>query len=941
MKINIFGVAVVLFGILGHVGAESKKAEKVTITKAAPVEDASPAEWKNVEGANDTVINPHESFASCLLVMDDNHRLIEWLAYHYHTLPLRRLIVMMDPRSEMNPSVVLERWSNLIDFDVWTDSDVFSQEELQDRTKVDDMTVLHRSRQRAFNVACMKKLMDEGRKWTLMTDNDEYLFINPQAWIPSDSLYLPSVEPIAMDESGAIVKFLNKVDLSDDRLHGQEWKACFPIARLQLGGIESSTAEIEKDFPVILEPSLTPNDFDTFRWRHYGMDAITGRNGVIPGKTLVDLTRIPDEHLWRLMGDPHRPIDKLCDGGNVWLPQNKSIFLANHMLGTQDHYVARKDSRFVFKAITWEKRMQIGGKITDELRPWLPAFVNEVGNDEARRLLQSAGQVQTQTHDLPRCSMNFFGLPRSFESLSLPTIVKNILLTNARYNCDVFVHFYRLDSEDEGRFNPGGALDTESVYALESIIKLVAAYAGHDAPTIRFVGETREQFDAKYSDRVNHYQKSVDPETGKLLYFPWKDQSYTPKSIDNIVMQWNSLQSSWQMMEKHQMHLGIEYERVAYFRLDSFYTWPVDIFKIDKDTYDYSNRYAVVPGFAKYPVNDRMFYGPAEAAKIWAAERFDRLENYISSNEEKGFGMHSERFVGNELLPAIRRETGYEVVENNDICFFRTRASDVVLLNDCSDVRGGAARGINEINRTTLVEDMVNRDCRTRPLDEAGRFVALDCSIPEDEFVPSLVSVRKLQASPEPSMVPTNSPSVSLSKILLSLPICGLNCEDIVSTLATNEEFTNEFKRIAAESSTGAIDRDAIVVLIEGKSDCSSCGDTIREDRRFLQDGASVAVVTIVIVFPDETEEINVPSANAFIETLQENESALNVVLELVDSASDTTTAIATKVVPPTPTGEPVSTPSPKPTKKNKKVKKGKKTNGKDEKKQKKEKKRK
>ena len=28
---------------------------------------------------------------------------------------------------------------------------------------------------------------------------------------------------------------------------------------------------------------------------------------------------------------------------------------------------------------------------------------------------------------------------------------------------------------------------------------------------------------------------------------------------------------------------------------------------------------------------------------IWVAERFDCLDNYISSNEEKGFGMRSER----------------------------------------------------------------------------------------------------------------------------------------------------------------------------------------------------------------------------------------------------------------------------------------------------------
>lgn len=38
-----------------------------------------------------------ESFAACLIVMDDNHRLVEWLAYHYWALPLRRLVIAVDP----------------------------------------------------------------------------------------------------------------------------------------------------------------------------------------------------------------------------------------------------------------------------------------------------------------------------------------------------------------------------------------------------------------------------------------------------------------------------------------------------------------------------------------------------------------------------------------------------------------------------------------------------------------------------------------------------------------------------------------------------------------------------------------------------------------------------------------------------------------------------
>jgi hypothetical protein len=47
------------------------------------------------------------------------------------------------------------------------------------------------------------------------------------------------------------------------------------------------------------------------------------------------------------------------------------------------------------------------------------------------------------------------------------------------------------------------------------------------------------------------------------------------------------------------------------------YVTPMDIYRLDNDSHnktdagvDLENRYAVVPAFNKYPVNDRMIYGP-------------------------------------------------------------------------------------------------------------------------------------------------------------------------------------------------------------------------------------------------------------------------------------------------------------------------------------------
>ena len=54
------------------------------------------------------------------------------------------------------------------------------------------------------------------------------------------------------------------------------------------------------------------------------------------------------------------------------------------------------------------------------------------------------------------------------------------------------------------------------------------------------------------------------------------------------------------------------------FRLDAMYLTPVDIAIMDEGVPDNGNKFAVVPGFAKHPVSDRMIYGLYEAVKVWA-----------------------------------------------------------------------------------------------------------------------------------------------------------------------------------------------------------------------------------------------------------------------------------------------------------------------------------
>ena len=167
------------------------------------------------------------------------------------------------------------------------------------------------------------------------------------------------------------------------------------------------------------------------------------------------------------------------------------------------------------------------------------------------------------------------------------------------------------------------------------------------------------------------------------------------------------------------------YSRVAMLRNDVVYVTPFDIYKTDcRSSYDRENKYAVVANWARFPVNDRMLYGPYPAVKVWATERFTRLEEHVLTYEP-GYGMHSERFLNHSIFPAIRN-LGIPVVANPDICFLRARADGSLWSNDCA-TRNGAARGFRNKNKTkALVESIVGRSCQESKL--SARVTQLQCN---------------------------------------------------------------------------------------------------------------------------------------------------------------------------------------------------------------------
>lgn len=316
-----------------------------------------------------------------------------------------------------------------------------------------------------------------------------------------------------------------------------------------------------------------------------------------------------------------------------------------------------------------------------------------------------------------RCAINFFGLPRSFESMVLASMTRNVFRRNARFGCDYFIHYYHLEQEKGGRAGKGGSIDPDEVLLMKLKIRHAAKSVKNTPnrnPAVIFVKDTEEEFWEKRGKLVEKYRtaKAAD---GNYLYYPWKAVTYRyPESLDNIVKQWHSIQSVWEAMEEYIRQTNQpRYDRVAMMRLDVMYALPVDIFKLDKQTMDRENKYAVSPGFAKYPVNDRLFYGPYSAVKIWATERFKRVEQHVHTYEP-GWGMHSERFLESAIFGAIKSE-GTPMIENPDICVMRVRSDMSVWMNDCITA-SGSTKGMKRIARQKLIERLLGRKCKKSKL---------------------------------------------------------------------------------------------------------------------------------------------------------------------------------------------------------------------------------
>jgi len=334
-----------------------------------------------------------------------------------------------------------------------------------------------------------------------------------------------------------------------------------------------------------------------------------------------------------------------------------------------------------------------------------------------------------------QCAINLYGLPRSFQSLVLPTFLENVVKPNAKYNCDYFVHYFHLTKELPGRSNNGGTINPNEVGLLkhgilttiENILRNnPATIRKITPPTIDFVSETEDEFLQRYGTFLHSVVFNWTDPQGNLLYVPWSELDFPNSSVVNVVKMWSGLELVWDLMERNEAAAlgGDQYERVAMLRNDVVFRTPIDIYQLvpleqDAATMasvvaNYSNttaarnKIAVIPGTERYPINDRMFVGPRDAAQIWATQRFSSIHEHVSNPNNFGKGLHDELFLNRTLFPKIRKETGTTIVENAEICFWRSRAGDWFYFGrDCD--RKHATKSDQQV-----LEQIIGRKCNKR-----------------------------------------------------------------------------------------------------------------------------------------------------------------------------------------------------------------------------------
>ncbi|KAL7460540.1 hypothetical protein ACHAXS_000987 [Conticribra weissflogii] len=380
---------------------------KLTIDKGTNLRiDSSEISWRrNVKPSTPRTpvwIGPDESFSACLVVMDDNHRIPEWLAYHYYALPLRHVVIAVDPASHQNPPRIPNKWHQLMNITIWRDEDYVPSNVVltrQPNDTADQKREKRYQRQGFLYYECSKYLKRLNKTWTTYHDIDEYLTISEDFFSPNNTRFktreefIISTSPIPnrtafMSQQGFVLRLL-RTYLNEQHnissVHDDLSKRCIHVPRAKYGAIESPRELTQKAVPSY----INADRLDTLRYRFRTTKRTLHRDGLAKG--ILDLSRIPISEMGK-GGLVHRPLPDICPKKSTYWSYGHVPLGIQHYLGSYDSFYFRDDANNIRKKWEYWAYGKDGGE-DDEIRPWIRGFCHSVGESMAVELLDGAGVV--------------------------------------------------------------------------------------------------------------------------------------------------------------------------------------------------------------------------------------------------------------------------------------------------------------------------------------------------------------------------------------------------------------------------------------------------------------------------------------------------------------------------------------------------------------------
>ena len=339
--------------------------------------------------------NVGPSFSACLLIKDDNRLLWEWLAYHWLVLPLRHLVVAVDPNSQTSPSHIFDSYRSLgMEILELQEDDFFKQKPVHLKN---DKSMLG-FRQHGFLTHCLRLLKKKNQAWTIIIDSDEFVTFNRLEAPGEEGVPRPCQRKSNDEARNCTFNYYSQLlthprsslpnvgEVTIAKYLSQHASivnhSCYVMPRSTFVAKES-----EDDHFSGMIDGLNPKDFTTLRYRYHGP-----MQNKLPGKSIVHVQRIPDG---LKVGNPHRVVDD-CQPTTGFVNHFENLLRVHHYVGNADLFLARADSRRTWDVWNGRNSVEIKGK-SDALNGWLRLFVKKIGLVKATSLTQRLAQWAFET----------------------------------------------------------------------------------------------------------------------------------------------------------------------------------------------------------------------------------------------------------------------------------------------------------------------------------------------------------------------------------------------------------------------------------------------------------------------------------------------------------------------------------------------------------------